>query len=89
MLEQKTKAYNWYYTQNFVTVPDDPFSKHVTFITFADTPTEAKELALRECNRRIPENTKVETMLYQKNYIRRARQMIDECNFVGVRPASV
>lgn len=89
MLDQKTKEYNWYYTQNFVKVPDETFNKLIRFITFADTPTEAKELALKECNRRVPNNDGVETHLYQKNYIREARHMVDRNNFVGVRPAGV
>ncbi len=89
MLDQKQKAYNWYFTQCFVITPDDAFSKHTNFVTFADTPDEAKALAREECAKRHPTMTDVEVCLYQKNYIKDSRIMVEQGNYVGNKPAHV
>lgn len=92
MLEQKQKQYNWYYTQCFPRGGGKEYNGALLFVTFAETPSEAKSLAVQHVNRLHPEYDLLgdrDIRLYQKNYIRQARSFVETGNYCGIKPSQV
>lgn len=91
-LEQKQKTYNWYYTS--VTFDSDAGLRFLKFVTFATTPTQARNLALVYAEKqRNPEEKLFDlnnpVNLYQKNYIRESRALVAAGRYCGEKPETV
>lgn len=72
---------NYYYTQAFPTVKGGGHEQ-ILFVTFASTPTEAKEKALNHLKEIGAKLDDGKIHLYHKNYKRDSRKMVDAGNYI-------
>lgn len=91
MTLEKSKDYNWYYTQVF---SQDARGNGYTlyFVTFAENPGRARELAHMHANKIAPDGyfaLPESIHLYQKNYVRDSRNLIIEGRYCGIKPKDV
>lgn len=80
MLDKRTM---WYFAQVFIK-GTDVFTT-MRFVVFADSKAEAEELAAKKIQSTYP-GKGYQLHLYLKTYIKEARQLVAQENYVGVKP---